>query len=237
MKTSEFLRRYAYVYLYVAAFFLVCAGLYRSTVEQVSADQRFAFRPLFVIDAGHGGIDGGTSSAGGVRESELNLEISKKLDTLMHLLGYETIMTRSTPDSVATEGQTIRQQKQSDLKNRVSLVNGQANAVLVSIHQNFYPDSRYSGPHVFYAGNAPDQQLAQVMQTALNQALDPDSRRECKKSEGIYLMQHIECPGILIECGFLSNPTEEVLLQTDAYQNQLCSVIAATLVCYAAGGA
>lgn len=237
MKTSDFLRRYAYVYLYVVALFLMGAAMFRGAVEQVSENQQFEFRPLILIDAGHGGIDSGTSSPNGLRESQVNLEISRRLDALMALMGYETRMTRETDDSVATEGETIRAQKQSDLRNRVSMVNEQYNAVLVSIHQNFYPDSRYSGPQVFYAGNGADQQLAQRMQTALNQALAPKSNRSCKLSEGVYLMKHIKCPGILIECGFLSNPAEEILLQTDTYQNQLCCVIAATLITYVQHGA
>lgn len=230
MDTGTFLRRHAYLYLYAAAFFLAGAGLVRGVVEQVSTVQHFSVTPLYVIDAGHGGIDSGASSANGDRESEINLQIARRLEKLLHLMGYETEMTRRSDDSVATEGDTIRAQKQSDLRNRVAMVNRQPNAILVSIHQNFYPDSRYSGPHVFYAGNGIDQTLAQTMQSALNRTLAPGSSRECKRSEGVYLMQQIECPGVLVECGFLSNPLEAEKLLTREYQNRLCCVIAAALV-------
>lgn len=230
MGTKAFLRRYAYVYLYAAAFFLAGAALLRGGVEQVSTAQRFSVMPLIVIDAGHGGIDSGTSSASGVRESEVNLQIALRLEKLLHLMGYETAMTRKSADSVATEGDTIRAQKQSDLRNRVALVNRRENTILVSIHQNFYPDSRYSGPQVFYAGNGGDQALAHAMQLALSRSLAPESSRECKRSEGVYLMQHITCPGLLIECGFLSNPQETEKLLTVSYQQRLCCVIAAALV-------
>lgn len=232
MKTGEFLRRHIYVYLYVAAFFLAGASMLRYSVEQVSSAQQFALRPLIVIDAGHGGIDGGASSADGTLERDINLQIAKRLDTLLRLMGWPTKMTRQTADSIDTEGSTIRQRKQSDLSNRVALVNAQENAILVSIHQNFYPDSRYSGPQILYAGNS-DEALAAALQTALGTHLTPGTNREIKQAEGIYLMRKIQCPGVLIECGFLSNPAEAINLRTAEYQKRLCSIIAAALIQHA----
>lgn len=229
MKTGEFFRRSLHVYLYVAAIFLAGASLLRYSVEQVSSAQQFALRPLIVIDAGHGGIDSGASCADGTPESELNLQIAKRLDALLRLMGWQTKMTRQTADSIETEGETIRQRKQSDLNNRVEIVNSQQNAILISIHQNFYPDSRYSGPQILYAGNS-DQTLAAAFQSALTEHLAPGSQRQIKRAEGIYLMRKIQCPGILVECGFLSNPAEASNLQSAAYQKRLCSIIAATLV-------
>lgn len=231
MKTREFLRRYTHVYLYVTAFFLALAGLYLHSVETVGSMQPFDAHPVIIIDPGHGGIDGGTTGLAGSSEQDLNLAIAKRVDAMLRLLGYETVMTRTTADSVATEGETIRQQKQSDLRNRVDLVNGLADAVLVSIHQNHYPDSRYSGPQVFYAGDA--QSLAAAMQECLTRSLAPNSRREVKKSSGVYLMEHIQHPGILIECGFLSNAAEEQKLNSPEYQKQLAAVIAAVMANYA----
>ena len=104
-----------------------------------------------VIDAGHGGIDGGATSCTGVLESTINLQIALRLNDLMHLLGYETVMIRTTDTSVYTEGNTIAAQKVSDLKERVRIVNETENAILISIHQNIFPDSRYDGAQVFYA--------------------------------------------------------------------------------------
>ena len=148
MNTREFLRRYAYVYLYVAAFFLGCAALVRHTVETVGNMQPFAASP--VIDAGHGGPDGGPTGAAGTAEDRVNLAVARRLEALLALLGCETAMTRTTENSLASEGKTIRAQKQSDLRNRVELVNALPAAVAVSIHQNHFPDPRYSGPQVFY---------------------------------------------------------------------------------------
>ena len=103
------------------------------------------------------------------------------------------------------------------------------NAVVLSIHQNTFPDGRYAGAQVFYAGTEGSQKLAKSMQSAFVAQLNPGSRRQEKKSSGIYLMEHIRCPGILIECGFLSNPEEEGKLRSADYQKKLCAVIARTL--------
>ena len=182
-----------------------------------------------VIDAGHGGIDGGATSCSGVLESKLNLDIALKLEAVIQLLGYETVMIRRTDTSIYTEGHTIASQKVSDLKQRVRIVNETPNAVLVSIHQNTYPDGRYSGAQVFYGGVDHSKELAMSLQTNLNQNLCTDSNRKSKKADGVYLMQNISCTGVLVECGFLTNPQEEAKLRSDTYQRQLCCVIAATL--------
>lgn len=229
MKTSDFLKRYAYIYLYVVSACLLFGYFVGNSALSVNNPQSFTLRPTLVIDAGHGGMDGGTTSCTGVLESQFNLDISKRLERLLSLLGYETVMVRTEDVSVSTEGSTIREQKRSDLKNRVKLVNEMDNPIYISIHQNFYPESRYSGPQVFYASTEDSKDLATLMQTNLNEALTTSNKRSCKKSDGVYIMQHINCCGILIECGFLSNPEEESKLKTPEYQKKLCSVIAATL--------
>lgn len=182
-----------------------------------------------VIDAGHGGIDGGAISCSGVPESQLNLEIALRLDAVMQLLGFDTQMIRSTDTSVYTEGSTIAAQKVSDLKQRVKIANETQNAILVSIHQNTYPDGRYSGAQVFYGGDEDSAILAENLQSNFNQTLCLGSNRECKKAQGVYLMQNITCTGVLVECGFLTNPQEEEKLRSDEYQRKLCCVIAASL--------
>lgn len=182
-----------------------------------------------VIDPGHGGEDGGAISCTGRLESGLNLEIALRLQDLFHLLGWKTEMIRTTDTSVHTSGTTIAQRKISDLKHRVAMVSQQENPILISIHQNQFPDSRYCGAQVFYAPTPGSEDLAKQLQSAFVASVNPGSRREAKKSSGIYLMEHITCPGILVECGFLSNPTEEAALSTPAYQKRLCCVIAATV--------
>lgn len=186
----------------------------------------------FVIDAGHGGVDGGATSCTGVLESKINLQIALKLNDLMQLLGYETVMIRTTDTSIHTKGDSIAAQKVSDLKERVRIVNETENAVLISIHQNTFSDSRYGGAQVFYSAKGNSQLLASKMQTAFTETVNPASKRKCKTSKGIYLMEHIETMGVLIECGFLSNPQEESKLRSSDYQNKLCCVIACTVTSY-----
>ncbi len=189
-------------------------------------------RTCVVIDAGHGGIDGGATSCTGVLESQINLEIALRLNDLMNYLGYETAMVRTTDTSVYTEGNTIAAQKVSDLKQRVKIVNSLENALLVSIHQNTYSDRQYSGAQVFYAQEEHSRLLAEKLQSAFIQTLNPTSKRKSKPSDGIYLMQNITHPGILIECGFLTNPQEEALLRDSNYQKKIVCVIASTISGY-----
>lgn len=187
----------------------------------------------FIIDPGHGGEDGGATSCTGKLESAYNLEIALRLNDLMHFLGYKTIMIRTSDISVYTKGETIAQKKVSDLKERVRICNDTENALLLSIHQNNFSDSRYSGAQVFHAATDGSAVLAKTLQSELIRTLNPESHRQVKKADGIYLMEQIQCPGVLIECGFLSNPEEEAKLRSQEYQKQLCCVIAATVVSYA----
>ena len=194
-------------------------------VTVISEQQPVPREHCIIIDAGHGGVDGGATSCTGVLESQINLEIALRLEDLLHLLGYKTYMIRRTDISVYTKGETIAAKKVSDLKERVRIVNETDGAVLISIHQNTFSDSRYSGPQVFYPNTEGSRGLAESIQKALISALCTSSR-QAKKASGIYLMEQIQKPGILIECGFLSNPEEEAKLRNDEYQKQLCCAIA-----------
>ena len=180
-----------------------------------------------IIDAGHGGEDGGAVSCTGVPESAINLEIALRLNDLMKFLGFQTKMIRMEDISVYTEGESIAQKKISDLKERVKVCNETDGAVLLSIHQNTFPDSRYSGAQVFYPATAGSEDFAKALQAALIRTVNPGSKRTAKKAQGIYLLEQIQCPGILVECGFLSSHTEEAMLRSADYQKKLCCIIAA----------
>ena len=182
----------------------------------------------FIIDPGHGGVDGGAVSAAGKPESAYNLEISLRLRDMLHFLGCQTRMIRMEDISIYTKGETIAQKKMSDLKERVRICNETPGAILLSIHQNTFSDSRYSGAQVFHTGQKGSEALAKALQQNLVHILNPGSSRQAKKSAGVYLMEHIECAGVLIECGFLSNIGEEARLRSPEYQKQLACVIAAT---------
>lgn len=216
-------------YLLVVIGFLAIAQLGSDTVTAISLSRPLERTHTVIIDAGHGGVDGGATSCSGILEKQLNLEIALRLNDLMQLLGWQTKMIRTTDISVYTEGETIGAKKVSDLKERVRIVNATEDAILVSIHQNTYPSSRYSGAQVFYGPGQGSQQLAKMLQSAFIGTVNPGSNRQCKKADGVYLMQHIQCTGVLIECGFLTNPEEEALLRSNDFQQKLCAVIGTTL--------
>ena len=219
-------------YLFFIVLFLVIIYWGDNALTVISEKIPLERENCIIIDAGHGGVDGGATSCAGILESTYNLQIALRLNDLFHLLGYDTKMIRTTDVSVYTKGETITQKKVSDLKERVRIVNETPNGLLVSIHQNNFSDSRYSGAQVFYSPGEESQALAKQMQADFVSYLNPGSNRQCKKSEGIYLMEHIERPGILIECGFLSNPEEESKLRSEIYQKKICCVIAASLSQY-----
>lgn len=181
-----------------------------------------------VLDAGHGGEDGGASTAAGEKESDINLAIVLKTQSLMAFLGVEPQLTRDTDISIHSDGaKTIRQKKVSDLKNRVAIVESIPNAMLISVHQNHFTDPRYSGSQVFYNDGDVSRQWGEDTQAVLQQVLAPDNSRNAKPvPDGIYLFDHISCPAILVECGFLSNGEEAALLRTDAYQRKIALALA-----------
>ena len=195
-----------------------------------------AFSPIrsggqtLVLDAGHGGEDGGAVSLSGVPESGINLAIVQKLDQLLGLYGEAPLLLRSEDISIHDDSaQTLREKKVSDLHNRVARIEETEHAVLLSVHQNTFPDGKYHGAQVFYSNGELSQPLAQLTQETLRAALDPGNTREAKPiPDSVYLMNHITCPAILVECGFLSNAEEELLLQSGAYQTKLASALAAS---------
>ena len=223
---------FAPFYLLVVIVFLGIAQMGSNTVTTISQLRPIERKHHIVIDAGHGGIDGGATSCTGVLESNINLEIALRLEDMLHLMGYDTVMIRRTDESIYTQGNTIASQKVSDLKERVRIINETPGAILVSLHQNTFQDSKYRGAQVFYGNEEQSRKLAQVMQENIITHLNRNSQRKSKAAKGVYLMEHITCPGILIECGFLTNPEEEALLRDQVYQRKLCAVVGGSLSAY-----
>lgn len=207
---------------------LTLASVGNRAVTVISQHMDFEREHCFIIDPGHGGLDGGATSVTGKLESAFNLEIGLRLRDLLQFLGYQTKMIRTEDVSIYTKGDTIAQKKLSDLKERVRICNETDGAILLSIHQNIFSDGKYSGAQVFYPSTEGSEALAKALQKNMISTLNPGSKRNTKKSVGVYLMEHINCPGVLIECGFLSNVQEEAKLRSAEYQKALCCVIAAT---------
>lgn len=181
-----------------------------------------------VLDAGHGGEDGGAVSITGAPESEINLSIVLKLRDVLGLYGVDPILLREEDISLHdSNASTLREKKRSDLKNRVAAAEAVEGGTFLSIHQNTYPSGQYYGAHVFYAPTENSQPLAEHIQNSIKTALQPDNERTVKQiPDTVYIMNHITCPAVLIECGFLTNPEEEALLRDQTYQRKLAAVIA-----------
>ena len=184
--------------------------------------------PVLVLDAGHGGEDGGAVSLTGVPESGINLAITERIDQLLGFWGAPPVVLREEDVSLHDPGaDTLREKKSSDLRNRAQAVEQVENGVLLSVHQNTFTDKKYHGAQVFYAPTEGSRELAEAVQEALRAGLDPDNGRQAKPiPDSVYLLHHVTCPAVLVECGFLSNPEEEALLRSGSYQTKVAAVLA-----------
>ena len=194
-------------------------------------------KTVWVIDAGHGGEDGGAVAADGSKESDMNPIYAAYCfivaSALLIFLGEETRMTRTEDISIHdASASTLREKKRSDLENRVGLVNSTQGAILVSIHQNSLPSSKQThGAQVFYGKKEGSAEVANAVQLALNQTVNAGNEKTEKAIDAsIFLMKNVTAPAILIECGFLSNENETALLKSGEYQQRLAVVIASGLL-------
>ena len=201
-------------------------------VEAVSAAPSAGH--ILVIDAGHGGLDGGAVAADGMTESGVNLAIARKLEFIANFCGVKTVMTRTEDDlDYPEDADTVKAKKTWDQKRRAEIIRATPNAILISIHQNKYPDPRPNGSQVLYATSEGSRELGELTHSLLITSLAPENRRVAAPiSETIYLLKNLNCPGILVECGFLSNPAEAALLADDGYRCKLALVLAAAYLNY-----
>ena len=214
----------------LAVFALLLCLRPEATAPASSSQLLPAARAVLIIDPGHGGEDGGAVAEDGTAEAGINLSIALRLRDLMDLLGWDTAMTREEDISVYTEGaSTLREKKVSDLQNRVAMINGYEDAVLLSIHQNSLPQAKsVRGAQAFYNTAEGAEQMAAAIQETLNLAANGETPKAHKAIDSsVYLMKHIDCAGVLIECGLLSNGEDLARLQEDAYQKALVTAIAA----------
>jgi N-acetylmuramoyl-L-alanine amidase len=182
-----------------------------------------------IIDAGHGGADGGAVSPGGTVESEVNLAIAKKAEAVAAFLGIRAVMTRSSSDiAYSAKATTLRKMKAEDQKARLALITSTPNAVMLSVHQNTFPSPGPYGVQVLYAPTEGSEEWGKNMQLLFANALDVNNRRAAVLiPDSILLMNHIDCPALLVECGFLSNANDEKKLLDDAYRTKLAVILVA----------
>lgn len=185
-------------------------------------------KKVIVLDAGHGGIDGGCVSVNGVAEKGINLSIVQTLRDCFDILGFDVVCTREDDRSIHDSGvEGIGKQKLSDMKNRLDIINRYDDALVVSVHQNQFVDPRYSGAQMFYAKENDDsRRLAECMKKQFVALLQPSNERETKPvGKEMYLIHNAKSPALMVECGFLSNPDEAKLLESADYQKKVAFTI------------
>lgn len=190
--------------------------------------------PYVVIDAGHGGEDGGAIINDKISEKNINLDIANKTADLTTFLGFETTKTRSTDTALSSQENTIRQRKVSDMKKRLEIYNADSKNIVVSIHQNKFSQEKYKGTQIFYSkNNTKSQYLAEKIKFSVKGLLQPDNTREIKQAgNDIYLLKNTTQPAVIVECGFISNKEECQKLIDDVYQKQMAFAITCGLLNY-----
>lgn len=185
---------------------------------------------VLLIDPGHGGLDGGAVAADGSTESGINFAVALRLRDLCIAFGIPFDMTRRS-DTILypPEAETVREKKVWDQRQRVRLADSYDNVILISIHQNYYPDPRPSGIQVLYGDNPQSEALGGIAHENLLRFLSPESRRVASPApKSIFLMRSVHCPAILAECGFLSNPVEAEKLAEPGYQTKIAAILLAS---------
>ena len=190
--------------------------------------------PVIIIDAGHGGEDGGAVGIDGTYEKDINLQISLKVNDILTLFGYKTHLIRTTDTAIHTTGDTIRQRKVSDIRNRTATMDLYENCIYLSIHQNKYEDSRIWGTQTFYSANCDEsREIAGLIQNAVKSQLQTNNKRQIKKSgTDIYVLYNATKPAVMVECGFVSNQSELNQLKDSTYQNNMALSIATGIINY-----
>lgn len=220
--------------------FLCLCGAYATMLQLEQVHPASAVRkealPTIVIDAGHGGMDGGAVGVNNKElEKDINLSIAKTLDELLRAAGYTTVMVRTEDVSIHDPQFTsVRQQKKSDIRNRLKLAEETPNSIYIGIHLNHFEKSKYNGAQMFFGRNNPESPiLASILQEQFRTLLQPENTRETKAGgKNLYILKNATCPAVLVECGFLSNPAECSLLADEEYQRQVAFTIYTALLRY-----
>lgn len=195
--------------------------------------------PTVIIDAGHGGEDGGAIGYDGSLEKDLNLSIALHLEQLLRAAGFDTRLTRATDTLLYDRESDYHGHKKSqDMAARLGIAEEYSSAVFVSIHMNSFPQSKYRGLQVYYSQNSPlSHKLALCVQEGVSRNLQPDNTRKIKPSgSDIFLLDKIRHPCILIECGFISNPEECALLSQEEYRQRLCMALCSAIASFIESG-
>jgi N-acetylmuramoyl-L-alanine amidase len=204
---------------------LLCAFVLARKSAVFVQSERAGSAPLcIVVDAGHGGDDPGKIGINDALEKDINLQIALKLQKLLEQNNIKVVMTRDTDQGLYSDGATNK--KAEDMQTRCKIIEDSDALFTVSIHQNSYTSPEIQGAQVFYYGQSETgKKLAETLQSALIEQVNPDNHREAKANESYYLLKKTPTPTVIVECGFLSNPAEAELLLQEEYQDKLVNAI------------
>ena len=216
-----------YPFVITALFLILAVGLLLclkpKSIQAITL--KTTIGPNIVLDAGHGGFDGGATSVYGVLEKDINLSIALKTERFLKLLGFNVVMTRKTDEALAPT-------KKEDMYKRLEIIKNTPDCVFVSIHQNKFSQSKYYGAQMFYGSNNEEDSraLSLVLQKNFKSNIDNDNLRQVKPVENsLFLFKKSPVTAVLVECGFLSNYNEAKLLNNNEYQNKIAFTIAQSI--------
>lgn len=198
----------------------------RSTnvVDEMGVNVPVKGKKRIVVDAGHGGRDGGKVGEGNILEKDINLKIAMYLKAELKDAGYEVFMIRETDMGLYKERDGNK--KRADLKARCDKINEVKPACSIGIHQNSFPSANAKGAQVFYYAKSEEgKRLAEAIQSSMVDGLDSSNKRKIKTSDDYYMLLHTDSPGVIVECGFLSNPEEAAKLSDTDYQKKAAKAI------------
>lgn len=223
------------IFTVVGVVFLFAAAAYYFKIPIINVLKEGGTSVKIVVDAGHGGFDGGYDPAGSgitsLKEKDINLSIAMKLKEDLENEGFEVIMTREEDKGLYEEGDSHK--KRTDMKNRVDLINQSGAVIAVSIHQNSFPQSSSKGAQVFYHESSEEgKKMAEILQNCLREDLWAENNRQAKANSSYYMLKNTKCPIVIVECGFLSNPGEAALLNDEEYQGKTAKAICRGIVEY-----
>ena len=223
----------------ITAFLIILSAmLYLTFMANFSAAEASSMpitQKTVIVDAGHGGDDGGAIGIDGTVEKDINLDIALKLEKILKFYGFNVIMTRTQDVMTCDDGlDSLRKRKISDIHNRFELMRKNPDAIFISVHQNKFEDSSQHGTQVFYSGNDErSKELAEAIQTSVTLPLQRKNDRVVTKSgAGMSLLYHAKIPAVLVECGFISNSDEVKKLKDESYRMKLAILIADGLLKY-----
>lgn len=230
MKRFEFKRlrtRIPALIVLLGCFTVIAATADYSQMSVRASTSHVTNKKTIVLDAGHGGTDSGAVGINGELEKNINLAIVRNLSDMLTLSGFNVVLTRDSDISIHDEGvKGTREQKVSDMKNRLDIINKYGDCLFLSIHQNKFTEPEYFGAQIFYTANNPDNRMiAQIMQDNFK-TIQPGNDRQIKQEgDELYLFKNTKIPAVLIECGFLSNPDDAANLSDTDYQRKVAYTI------------